>query len=85
MFEKEEMLSSDKALNDRIKYAANHIDDLSDIEIRHLHEEIRKPKMKKDIIKKAKYLERMEARQDKRDKKRELRLEIEKLRKKMTV
>ncbi len=85
MFEKDEMLSSDKTLNDRIKYAASHIDELSDIEVRHLYEEINKPKMRKSIIKRAKYLKRMDTREANRDRKRELREEIAKVKRRINV
>ncbi len=79
MQEKEIMLNSEKDFNERVKYAAAHIDDLTDIEIRHLYEEIIKDKMKKRILRKAYFIIRKENREDKREKKQHLKEEIAKL------
>ena len=83
MFEKEEMLSSEKNFNERITYASEHIGNLTDIEIRHLYEEIIKDKMIKTIMKKAKYVKRIASHLVKQEKEKELRSEIAKIRKKI--
>ncbi len=82
--EKEDMLSSERTFNERVKYAAANIDTLSNLEIRHLYEEIIMDKMKKRILRRASNIMRKELKEGKKDKKQHLKDEIAKLKQKLS-
>jgi len=78
------MLSSERTFNERVKYAAANINTLTNIEIKHLYEEIIMGKMKKRILKMAGNIMRKELREGKKEKKQHLKDEIAKLKEKLS-